>query len=180
MQFTILTLSLAALAACNPVERRMSTVSSVTGVISNVDSLTGSLGTVHAQIHSGMTSAAVPAILSYSNTCALVASNVTAALTNSNTFNQADSAKLGAALISGLQPTVTTFVNNLVAQQNAFEAAQANGQPAVILKYLSADVVAIASAVIDKVSGPTAVAEAEAALQTLETLLKSAKSQLKN
>jgi len=176
MRCTLLSLALVALASANPLDRRQTTAGGVSNVILDVSDLAKDLNKVTAQINKAYTSDNLNTFYNLAGTCSFDSGNVTASLGNSGHFSQADSVKLGAALVSTLQPAVTSMASNLVAHKASFQAASATVQASVILNYLSADAMSIASSVVGQVSGPTASSEALAASSALASAFSSAKA----
>lgn len=182
MRAALLSLALVALAAASPLEERQTTAGGVTNVISDVSLLSSQLGKMDTAIQApggnsvAYTQNQLNAFFDATSPCFYYNGNVSASLGNSATFNQADSAKLGSALISSLKPAVTKVVSDLVAHKAGFVAASASAQASQILGYVSGDAMGIASTVIGKVTGPTATAEASAISSSLAAVFASAKA----
>jgi hypothetical protein len=182
MRATLLSLALAALAAASPLEERQTTAGGLSNVLSDISLLASGLGKMGAAIGApGGNSAAYSSqqlntFYDVTQNTGYDAGNVSASLGNSATFNQADSVKLGAALISTLKPAVTSMASQLVAHKAGFQAASATAQVSIILGFVSGDAMGIASTVIGKLTGPTAAADASAASSTLASVFASARA----
>jgi hypothetical protein len=174
MRYSLLSFALAALATANPLERRQTSAGGLSNLLLDVTDLARDMGKMSAQISKPYTSDGLNAFYGLAGTCAFDSGNVTASLGNSGKFNQADSVKLGAALLSTLNPAVTSMASNLVAHKASFQAASATAQASVILHYVSVDAMSIASVVAGQVSGPTAVPEAAAQSSALASAFSSA------
>jgi len=184
MHAALLSLALAALAAATPLETRQTetTAGGLSNVIGDISILSSGLGQMDAAIIApggnsvAYTSDQLNTFYGVTSDCPYYVGNVTSSLGNSGTFNQADSAKLGAALVSTLKPAVTAMVKHLVAHKAGFQSASASAQASQILGYVSGDAMGIASSVIGKVSGPTATAEASAVSSSLAAVFASARA----
>jgi hypothetical protein len=179
MRSTLMMLALAALSTSTVIERG-STAGGLSNVIADATELAADLNKLVTAIDvSGCNTCAYTnnqllLMLVQAGECEIDAGNVTQSLGNSASFNNADSQQLGNVFMSTLQPAMTSMVNDLVAHSKAFSTNTAVA--ATILSEASVSAMSIVSAVVTKVTGPTATADASSYSSVLHSALNSAKA----